>query len=277
LIHYDAVEDYFKTYTSLFREEKWNDILIKGQYALIICDKNDQKKEKAKICAQLTSIAYYLGNYDLALQYANECHKLSEEFSDPELFLKALYLEFAVYRALAGKNQDANLQQIYFTKAVEVAEKSLAIFESKHLNSELLKGKIYFNLGAAHAENPKGNLKLANKNYYLALQSYKKINSIDNIIRTNIRLGKVYLLQKNYKNVQIVIDKAKSLMTSIASERISMQLDYLKSQFKLAKKDIFEAKKIAKKGLRKAKKLNASEDCKRFVELLSNIKKSKNK
>ncbi len=246
---YDVVKEYFETFTSLSREEKWNDLLNKGQKALAVCREKSLKKEEAKICAQLTSTSYYQGNYDLALQYANKCHDLSKEFTDPSLFLHSLYLESAVYRALAGKNQNDDLQQVYYAKAVKIAEDALAIFESKKLECDLLKGKIYFNLGAAHADNPKGNLQLATKNYFLALESFEKIKNIEDQVRTNIRLGKVYLLQNDYQNTQMMIDKMRPLATST---RVLMQIDYLEAQLKFATNQFSEAEKICQKGNRKS-------------------------
>ena len=89
--------------------------------------------------------------YTLALKYAKRCHELSEEFVDPSLFIRALYLESAVHRALAGKNTNEQAQQASYQLAVTIAEEAIQIYSKKAIDNENLKGKVYFNLGAAHA------------------------------------------------------------------------------------------------------------------------------
>ncbi len=84
--------------------------------------------DEAKICAQLTSTAFYLGDYTLALKHANRCHELSEEFVDPSLFIRALYLESAVHRALAGKNINEQAQKRSYQLAVTTAEVAIQVY-----------------------------------------------------------------------------------------------------------------------------------------------------
>jgi hypothetical protein len=64
-------------------------------------------------------------------------------------------------------------------------------------------------LGAAHADNPKGDLGKAEANYLIALECYKNLNISDEIIRTSIRLGKVYLLRENFPQTQVIIKQAR--------------------------------------------------------------------
>src|SRR6185437_6027105 len=73
-----AVESYFSQFATLSKEEKWSDILLQGAKALEAAKEAHQPSEEATICAQLTSTAFYLGDYPLALAYATRCHALSE-------------------------------------------------------------------------------------------------------------------------------------------------------------------------------------------------------
>jgi len=264
----DIIEDYFKNFEMSSTKGNWSDLLSKGLKALEVSRKEGRIKDEAKICAQLTSISFYQGNYDKALEYAKICHDLSEEFAEPVLFLQTLYLESAINKSLASKNNDEKLQQTYYSKAVEIAEYALKLYESNGLNSDFLKGKIYFNLGAAHADNPRGSLDAGAHFYYEALQAFESAKDIENQMRTQLCLGKVYLLQKSFEYTQKTIDKARSLITS---KRALIHSDYLEAQLKLAMNDFVEAAKVAEIGLKKARSLDLKEDEMRFTSLLQNI------
>lgn len=269
----DVIDNYFENFESLSKSEKWEEIISQGTIALEAAKKANRSQDEAKICAQLTSTAFYLGDYTKALVYANRCHELSEEFVDPSLFLRALYLESAVYRALAAKCNEEQAQKASYLRAVEIGEEAASIYSKKNVENINLKGKIYFNLGAAHADNPKGDLKKAADCYSVAIECFKSINANDDIIRTSIRLGKVHLLQKNYDLSQQALDEVRPL---ISSARLSMHADYLEAQLKFAIHDIENAIKIARNGLEKAKILRAKEDELRLQSLLQNIEDFQN-
>jgi|GEM_PF-544980 len=258
------IETYFKNFESLTKSEEWNEILISGTAALEAAREAGRPQDEAKICAQLTSTAFYLGDYDQALVYANRCHELSETFEDPALFVRALYLESAVHRATAGKNGE----QASYMRAVQVAEEALIVYQMKGIDNSSLQGKVYFNLGAAHADNPEGDLVKAGVAYAKALQCYTAAHATDDLIRTSIRLGKVYLLQKRYDLTEKVINEVRP---QIATERLAMHVDYLEAQLKIATNDVEGAIKIAKTGLARAQALGAKEDDLRFIALLQKI------
>lgn len=267
----DIIQTYFKNFETFSKLEKWEDIVTKGRLALEEARRQKRLPEEAKICAQLTSTSFYQGNYSAALSYANRCHELAEEFSDPTLFIRALYLESAVHRALAGKNTNEELQQRSFQIAVTTANEAIQVFSKSTVENENLKGKVYFNLGAAHADNPKGDLNEAFRCYRIALGCFKNENSVDDLVRTSIRLGKVHLLKKEYAYSQQVIDEVRFKITS---KRLVMQADYLEAQLKLALNDFPNALKIAQCGLDQAKILGAKEDEMRLISLIENIEKS---
>ncbi len=264
----DVVKIYFEKFEEFSKSEKWQEIISQGTVALEASKKASKPQDEAKICAQLTSTAFYLGDYNQALLYANRCHELSEEFIDPSLLLRALYLESAVHRALAAKCQEEQAQQASYLRAVKIGEEALSLYSKKEVKNINLQGKIYFNLGAAHADNPKGDLKAAMDCYLIAIKCFKDTKAVDDVIRTNMRLGKVHLLQKNYDLSQQVLDDVRSL---IANERLSMHADYLEAQLKMATNDRENALKIAKDGLKKAENLGAKEDELRLTALLKSM------
>ncbi|MBA3723034.1 MAG: hypothetical protein H0W88_11640 [Parachlamydiaceae bacterium] len=267
------INKYFEDFESLAKSEKWEEIISQGTVALNAAKTISSTSDEAKICAQLTSTAFYLGNYTLALEYAKRCHELSEVFVSPSLFIRALYLESAIHRALAGKKTDEQSQQKFYKLAVTTAEEAIQVYSKKTVDDENLKGKVYFNLGAAHADNPKGNLEEAANCYAIAIKCFKSIKAADDIIRTNIRFGKVCLLQKKYALSQEIIQEVRS---QVSSERLAMHADYLEAQLKYALNDSSNALKIANNGLARAKSLGAKEDEFRINSLIESINKLTN-
>ena len=264
----DTIESYFEDFEILSDVGNWSEIFEKGVRALDISRKESRIKDQAKICAQLTLAAFYQGNYDMILKYAKICRDLSEEFVDPALFIQSLYLESAANRALASKSNNEKLQQAYFLKAIKAAEDALELYQLKGLSCDVLKGKIYYNLGAAYADNPRGNLDMAAHFYSIALQAFENAKDLENQMRVQLRLGKVYLLQKSFEYTQRTIDKARAL---ISNKKILMHSDYLEAQLKLAMNDFVEAVKIAEIGLEKARSFDLKEDEERFISLLQTI------
>ncbi len=66
--------------------------------------------------------------------------------------------------------------------------------------------------------------------YITAIDFFKYVNTIDDVIRTTIRLGKVYLLRNNYDRCQQMINEARPL---ISSERLSMHAGSIGSPIKI--------------------------------------------
>lgn len=259
-----TLERYFTQFESLAHSEDWNRILDLGNQVLNTPGIEKKPHDQAKILAQLTSTAFYLGDFDRASEYADRCMYLSKDFKDPTLCIRAHYLKSAVHRAHAGKNQDQTTYQL----AVQEAEKALTIYQQKGADDLNLLGKIHFNLGAAHADNPKGNLDAAEKAYKQALENYNQVRSTDDLIRTQIRLGKIYLLQNKYDLTDQLI---REIRPQITTKRHGMHLDYLEAQLRKQLKEVDKAIVIARNGLNHAQELNAKEDASRFLSLLQTL------
>lgn len=268
----DPIELYFRNFENFSKSEKWKEIIIQGNNALEFAKTANRPEDEAKICAQLASIAFYSGEYIQVLIYTNRCTELSENFTDPSLFIRSLCLKSAVHRAFAAKKENEQAQQISYLRAIDTAEEAGLIYSKKKVDNAKAQGRIYFNLGAAHADNPKGDLEKAMDCYLIALDCFKKANAIDDGIRIKIRLGKVYLLQKKYGLSQKIINEVRP---QISSERLAMHLDYLEAQLKLATNDLENAIKIAQSGLVRAKALGAKEDELRLTRLLQRIENLK--
>lgn len=264
----DCIESYFAHFESLAQSEKWNEILSQGAVALEAATKSRRTQEAALICAQLTSTAFYQGDYPQALTYANLCRKLSESVIDFSLLTRALYLESATHRALAGKNKELKTQQELYRQAIKTAQEAAHIYHSQAISDPKLKGKIFFNMGAAYADNPQGDLQKAVDCYLSALQCFKESEATQSAVRTQIRLAKAYLLQEKYTLTQELLDE---LRPEIKSQRIAMQADYLEAQLQLARQQVDQAKATAQRGLMRAVALGAKEDGQRLNALLQCI------
>ncbi len=265
------LESYFSHFKTLSASESWQEILLEGSLALEAAKALGRASDEAKICAQLTSTTFYLGDYKKALGYATRCHTLSEHFEDPSLFIRSLYLESAIHRALASKETHEASMQEGFLQAVSAVETALQMYQKNHLSDCSLKGKLYFNLGAAHADNPTGNLHQALECYLSALECFNQVQGNDacDRIRTYLRLGKVYLLQKQFDKTEDILKKVKP---QIFTKRLSLQADYLEAQLRFALGDLTSGLIIAKEGLQKAESLQSQEDIIRFNNLINNKK-----
>jgi 8-oxo-dGTP diphosphatase len=260
-----AMDTYFKNFETLAKTENWPEIISQGASALTEAKALGKKEEEAKICAQLASTAFYQGDYLKALEYANCCHQLSEQFQDCSLLVRALYLQSAVHRALARTTNCKISEQLLYSHAIKIAQEALRVYEENGLDNPNLKGKIYFNLGAAEADNPRGDLSQASIHYFRAWGCFQSAHAIDDVIATQIRLGKVYLLQEEPATVEQIIREVRSYASS---ERLNMQIDSLESQLKFAIGDDLSAIEIAKIGMDRAEKLGAKEDLRHFSLLL---------
>ena len=259
------IEAYFANFQNLAKSEKWEQIVSEAVIAMEAAKRADRPEDEAKICAQLTLTFFYLGDYTQSFLYADHCRELSEKLTDPSLHIRALYLESAVYRIFASKSDQELVQQASYLRAVKLCEEANLIYSEKNVDNTNLQGKIYLNLGAAYADNPKGDLEAAVDWYSKAIACFKQVQATDDIIRTNIRLGKVYLLQKNYDLCQEIIDEVRPL---VSNKRLEVHVDYLEAQLKAATHDTENAIQIARAGLALAQDLKAKEDTLRLKSLL---------
>jgi hypothetical protein len=290
-----VIAKYFDNFAILSKAEQWEKIISQGSVVLEVAEKHYRFSDGAKICAQITSTCYYMGKYGQGLDYAIRCQELAKKADDTALFIRGSYLESAIHRALAPKQATEIEQQKSYEAAVSCCEDALMKYQDLKDEDFNLKGKVYFNLGAAHADNPKGDLEEAKRCYGNAVECFIAAKAAIDCIRTNTRFGKVYLLEGSFDQCDCKIKEVRAAITAQASteepcQRLSMHADYLEAQFKqaVAKKDIEayhrkevgldkakeaeknikEAIAIAQNGSRRAEELKAAEDRDRFTILL---------
>lgn len=257
LFAYSPLDNYFQRYEALSIEGNWSQMIKEGEFVLL-----DLEEKKSAIAADLASTHFYLGNYDLACEYATIAYESSKPLVDQTLKIRACYLKSSAYRGLGGKEKDLEKQRAFFEKAIELCREAISIASEGHP----LTGKIYYNLAAAYADNPNPSLEFAKQYYEEALSCFEP--GSENFIRTLIRMGKIRLLQKELGAVGELIEQARSYPVS---NRISLQIDYLEAQFLKEIGELDAAYRMARIALKKAEALSAKQDVFRVKELLRNL------
>ena len=133
------------------------------------------------------------------------------------------------------------------------------------LSNGEMKGKVLFNLGAAEAEDPQGDLGAAEAAFKEAIELFSC--ELDRQ-RCAIRLGKIYLLRGAIGSTRSLLEE---IVPQIQNERIGMHASYLAAQMEKAEGNREKAKEIAQGALESARKLGAKKDAERIEKLLETL------
>lgn len=235
---------FFQDFPALRSQDRWTEITATGEEAL-----NEASKEEAmKIHGILASSYFYAGDYETAGSHASHCYELACELADPDQEVHGLYLLSAIARAEGD-----------FSAAKSIAEEALEKSQGE------IRAKVLFNLGAAHADDPKGDLAAAEKHLREALTHF---THMDDQHRTILRLGKIYLLLGKVEKAQELLQQAKP---EIKTSRIQMHAVYLEAQIEKALGHSDLARKLIEEALAKAEKLGAAQDAKRYREFYESL------
>lgn len=214
---------YVESFPSLREHADWAEIVRLGETAA------------AEIHGQLASTYFYQGDFCNAKRHALLCLEHEK--------VHGLYLLSAVARAEAN-----------FAEAKSLAAEALPI------SSGEMRAKVLFNLGAACADDPAGNLQEALSSFKEALTLFE---CPEDRQRTLIRLAKVHLLLGNLSEA----DRIASSFEPV-SERTSLHAAYLSAQIQKALGRALEARRIAEAALEQALKLGAQKDAERICAFL---------
>lgn len=217
---------YAESFPLLREQADWAEIVRLGEAAA------------AEIHGQLASTYFYQGDFENAKRHALLC--LDQER------VHGLYLLSAVARAEEN-----------FSEAKRLAEDALP------LSSGELRAKVLFNLGAACADDPEGNLQEALSAFNEALDLF---SCPEDRQRTLIRLGKVYLLSGNLLQAEEITNKLEYV-----SERTALHASYLSAQVQKALGKTEEARLTASAALEQALKLGAKKDAERIRGFLEGL------
>ena len=233
--------DFFHSFDTL-KSENWKSLIDIGEKAL-------KEKPDPKIHARLASTYFYLGKYEEMKSHIDACFFESLDEESDELLIRSLYLLSAYHRV--NKN---------YSCAKQVIKKALT--KARAHNQLNLLSKVLFNAGAVETDDPKGKVDLAQKYYEEAL-SYLTPDS-DDAHRVQIRLGKVYLLKKEFYKLPALLS---TLSKATLTTRTRVHFYYLSAQVALAKGALQEADRWIEQGLNLAKQLEMTQDYQRFESL----------
>jgi len=236
---------YFETFAQLREKEAWAEIAILGEESL---RGNPSSEEAARIHGHLASSYFYLGQFAPAERHARACYETACRLRNPDEQAHGLYLLSATARARG---------EFAVAKAIAHLALPLAAGETR--------AKALFNLGAAEAEDPQGDLAAAEAAYREAASLFE---CGEDRARCNIRLGKIHLLRGDLSSARALIE---STLSTIQNERIRMHATYLVAQIEKGEGNLERAKESGEKALAAAMRLGAKKDAERIRSFLEGL------
>lgn len=237
----------------LLKKEAWLEIVELGERALL---EGANIPLKMAIHDQLVSTYFRLGEFDRGLVHAERLTFLAATICDMEARINSLYKLSATLRGA----------QLYLQGRKAIQE-SMAL--CKGMTNEWLLARVIFNYGALEMEDPQGDLVLATDQLKQAEALFKKLgNEEDYLARTQIRLGKAYLLRKMGPEARNVVEE---LRKAALEPRTHMHFLYLEAQVLLMEGDILLAQQKALEAKALAHSLGAKADEKRYEEFLRQL------
>lgn len=238
--------EFFDRFDEL-KVENWEVLCCLGEKAL---EENLLPEEAAQIHARLASSYFYLGNYDAMKKHAIACQSIALDQSSQLYLIHSLYLLSAYYRG-----------QKEFQEAQSTIEKALQLITDEI--PPCLKAKVFFNAGAALADNPNGNPHQA-LTYYEKALALLDSNSND-AYRTQIRIAKTYLLVgQNSQAWQILLP----LFEETLEPKTNVHLLYVTAQLHLLEGNRQAALRLIQQALPLAEQLQMNVDIGRLKNLI---------
>lgn len=237
----------------LLKKEAWQEIVDLGEKALT---EGADISLKMAIHDQLVSTYFRLGEYDKGLSHAERLATVAAGFGDPAARINSLYKLSAILRGAE-----------FYSQGRKAIQESLALCQE--LSNDRLLARVIFNYAALEMEDPQGNLVLATNQLKQAEALFMKLgNEEDYLARTQIRLGKAYLLQKMGPEARSVVEEMRK---ASLEPRTHMHFLYLEAQVLFMEENLPLAEKKALEAKALALSLGAKADEKRYEEFLHQL------
>lgn len=179
-----AEKEFFQQLDTLKSQNNWKRIIELGKKVINLRGP-EAKEADLWIYLELASMSFYIGDYEAVKGFSIRAEELAQSRGNYEALVSSLYHHSAYTRALADKEEDKELQQKLFVQAVELGQKALSIVDKSP--DTMLKAKVYFNLGAAYADDPNGDIQKALENYQKAKVICEDQHEWDDYMRTAVR------------------------------------------------------------------------------------------
>ena len=150
---------------------------------------------------------------------------------------------------------------LWASPAVDAYFDQFSVFRER----ENWKENVLFNLGAAEADAPQGDLKTAEAAYKEAAVLFQC--PLDGQ-RCAIRLGKIFLLRGDIESAHSILEE---ILPDIRNERIGVHASYLAAQIEHADRNIEKAKSLGVAALETARRLGAKKDAERVSLFLEGL------
>jgi hypothetical protein len=266
---YLAFEEYLTKLPTLKDRSAWEEILELGKKALYAG--SISKENQVLIHMELASVAFYLDCSFEMQKHLDKAKEIAESLNDFSLITRSYYLQSAQARALGDKELDPTKKDLLFLNALNLSQKAWEIVEREP--DTLLKGKVLFNMGAAHADNPKGDPQKALAYYDEAMKIFDYFQSFDDYARMAIR--KINLLVLLNPDSPL---KARGVLEDCTSKAEGAFSDRTRVHYLLAEARVcfLEEKKedafyFANQALQAALELKMTNDVKRINGFLQNL------
>jgi len=253
----------------LKKEKRWQEIVAEGEkIAAFFREKGEYEKEFF-LTDELVTHYFRLGEFARACEKSKRLGELAEILNHNKAIVDSLYKLSGAIRGLAGEAKEKSQEKLLFAEAKRYGELALDRCRKDCPNEYSLLGRVLFNTGAANSDDPDGNVAKALSYYKEALEVFKAHPDEDYAIRTEIRLGKAYLLLGQTGNASQIVEKLKK---ESLEPRTYMHLMYLEAQVAMKEGKKSKAIEVAERGKALALNLTAKADRKRFEELLKGLR-----
>jgi phosphatidylethanolamine-binding protein (PEBP) family uncharacterized protein len=253
----------------LKKEERWQEIVTEGEKVAAYFREKGEYQNEFYLIDELVAHYFRLGEFAKACEKSKRMGELATLLKRDSAIVDSLYKLSGAIRGLAGEAKEKTQERLLFAEARRYGELALEHCRKNCPEEYTLLARVLFNAGAANSDDPEGNVEKALSYYKDALEIFNVHPDGDYSRRTEIRLGKAYLLLGQIENARQVVDK---LRLGPFEPRTFMHWMYLEAQVAMKEGKNKEAIEVAEKGKALALNLNAKADKKRFEDLLKELR-----
>jgi phosphatidylethanolamine-binding protein (PEBP) family uncharacterized protein len=254
--------------TRLKKEERWQEIVQEGEKAASHFRDVGEYENEFFVLDELVSHYSRLGKYAIASEKCRRLGEIALILKHNTAIIDSLFKLSVSLRGIADESKNKAQQKLLFAEATRYGELALERCRRDCPSEYQLLGKTLYNIGAANADDPEGDVAKAITYYKEALEIFNANVEMDYARRTEIRLGKAYLLLGKLYQTKEIIEK---LEKEPLEKRTYMHWLYLKAQLATREGKNKEAIELSEKGRGLALNLNAKAEKRRFEELLDKL------
>jgi len=260
-----ATKQFLAQLESLKTKNQWAQIVSLGEKAYEECIAQGDSGQAFLIADQLISTYFRLGEFQRARFYGDKLVQLAEKVDTPIFAVNAIYKLSSVLRGMANEAPLLEQKEL-FKESRKLMQKALQMLNEKCFKEQALAARVYFNTGAVEADDPLGDLEVAEDFLTRAQRLFLSFGETDYHQRTSIRLGKVFLLQGKVPQARSIIN---GLKTETLEKRTEMHLLYLDAQVLWEEGKLKDSLSVALKGSAIAYLLGARADAVRFETFIA--------